>query len=70
MNQVGIATTEVAYLADALMALEILERTAAAVLDALRPAATTEEVVRSAAETLGVPEQLVIGHLLRVSCAR
>jgi len=121
MNQVAIATTEVAYLADALMALEILERypiqycydvlghratldrlamlrreryvgahfpptqdltpllaanranlerTAAAVLDALRPAATTEEVVRGAAEALGVPPMDPPAYLLHAAAVK
>lgn len=121
MNQVAIATTEVAYLADALMALEILERypiqycydmlghratldrlamlrrewyvgahfpptqdltpllaanranlerTAAAVLDALRPAATTEEVVRGAAEALGVPPMDPPAYLLNAAAVK
>jgi glyoxylase-like metal-dependent hydrolase (beta-lactamase superfamily II) len=121
MNQVAIATTEVAYLADALMAPEILERypiqycydvlghratlerlatlqrdwyvgahfpptqdlqpllaanranlerTAAAVLDALRPAATTEEVVRGAAEALGVPPMDPPAYLLNAAAVK
>jgi glyoxylase-like metal-dependent hydrolase (beta-lactamase superfamily II) len=121
MNQVAIATTEVAYLADALMALEILERypiqycydvlghretldrlaglrrdwyvgahfpptqdlrplleanranlerTAAAVLDALRPAASTEEVVRSAAEALNVPPMDPAAYLLNAAAVK
>jgi glyoxylase-like metal-dependent hydrolase (beta-lactamase superfamily II) len=121
MNQVAVATTEVAYLADALMAPEILERypiqycydvlghratlnrlavlrrdwyvgahfppmqdltpllaanranlerTAAAVLDALRPAATTEEVVRSAAEALGVPPMDPPAYLLNAAAVK
>jgi len=121
MNQVAVATTEVAYLADALMAPEILERypiqycydvlghratlnrlailrrdwyvgahfppmqdltpllaanranlerTAAAVLDALRPAATTEEVVHSAAEALGVPPMDPPAYLLNAAAVK
>jgi glyoxylase-like metal-dependent hydrolase (beta-lactamase superfamily II) len=121
MNQVAVATTEVAYLADALMAREILERypiqycydvlehrqtlerlanfrkdwyvgahfpptqdlppllaanranlerTAASVLDALRPAATTEEVVRSAAEALGVPPMDPPAYLLNAAAVK
>jgi len=121
MNQVALATAEVAYLADALMAPEILERypiqycydvlghretlerlttlrkdwyvgahfpptqdlrplllanraslarTAAAVLDALRPAASTEEVVRSTAETLGVPPMDPPAYLLNAAAVK
>ena len=121
MNQVAIATAEVAYLADALMAPEILERypiqycydvlghretlerltnlrkdwyvgahfpptqdlsplleanrsnlerTAAAVLDALRPAASTEEVVRSVAEALGVPPMDPPAYLLSAAAVK
>lgn len=121
MNQVAIATTEVAYLADALMAPEILERypiqycydvlghretlerlgnlrrdwyvgahfsptqdleplleanranlerTAAAVLEALRPAASTEEIVRSAAEVLAVPPMDPAAYLLNAAAVK
>ena len=121
MNQVAIATTEVAYLADALMAQEILERypiqycydvlghretlerlaglrkdwyvgahfpptqdlrplleanranlerTAATVLDALRPAASTEEVVRSTAGALGVPPMDPAAYLLNAAAVK
>lgn len=121
MNQVAIATGEVAYLADALMAPEILarypiqycydvlahrqtldrlgtlrkdwyvgahfpptqdlaplleanranlERTASAVLEALRPAASTEEVVRAAAEALGVPPMDPAAYLLNAAAVK
>ncbi len=121
MNQVALATAEVAYLADALMAPEILERypiqycydvlehratlerlttlrkdwyvgahfpptqdlrplfeanranlerTAAAVLDALRSAASTEEVVRTTAETLGVPPMDPPAYLLNAAAVK
>ncbi|MFI5339106.1 MAG: MBL fold metallo-hydrolase [Candidatus Methylomirabilales bacterium] len=121
MNQVALATAEVAYLADALMAPEVLERypiqycydvlghretlerlttlrkdwyvgahfpptqdlrplleanrtnlerTAAAVLDALRPTASTEEVVRSAAEALGVPPMDPPAYLLNAAAVK
>jgi glyoxylase-like metal-dependent hydrolase (beta-lactamase superfamily II) len=121
MNQVVIATTETAYLADALMAPEILERypiqycydvlghrstlerlaslrkdwyvgahfaptqdlrpllqanranlerTAAAVLAALQPAASTEEVVRHAAEALGVPPMDPPAYLLNAAAVK
>ncbi len=121
MNQVAIATAEVAYLADALMAPEILDRypiqycydvlghretlerlaslrrdwyvgahfpptqdlrslleanranlarTATAVLDALRPAASTEEVVCSAARALGVPPMDPAAYLLNAAAVK
>jgi glyoxylase-like metal-dependent hydrolase (beta-lactamase superfamily II) len=121
MNQVAIATTEVAYLADALMAPEILERypiqycydvlahretlerlanlrkdwyvgahfpptqdlrslvevnratlarTAAAVLDALRPAASTEEIVQGVADSLGVPPMDPAAYLLNAAAIK
>ncbi len=121
MNQVALATTEVAYLGDALMAPEILERypiqycydvlahrdtlerlaslrkawyvgahfpptqdltslleanranlvrTAAAVLDALTPAATTEEAVRNTAETLAVPPMDPPAYLLNAAAVK
>ncbi len=121
MNQVAIVTAEVAYLADALMAPQILERypiqycydvlghrdtlerlaslrkawyvgahfpptqdlaplleanranlarTAEAVLEALRPAASTEEVVRTAAGALGVPPMDPAAYLLNAAAVK
>jgi glyoxylase-like metal-dependent hydrolase (beta-lactamase superfamily II) len=121
INQVAIATTEVAYLADVLMAPEILERypiqycydvlghretlerlgnlrkdwyvgahfpptqdlrslldanranlarTATAVLDALRPAASTEEVVGRVAQALGVPPMDPAAYLLNAAAIK
>lgn len=121
INQVAIATAEVAYLADALMAPEILERypiqycydvlahratldrlatlgrvwyvgahfpptedlapllavnranlerTAAAVLDALSPAATTEEVVHRVAGRLDVPPMDPPAYLLNAAAIK
>ncbi len=121
MNQVAIATAEVAYLADALMAPEILERypiqycydvlehratldrltglgrewyvgahfpptqdlrplldanranlqrTATAVLDALSPTASTEEVVRTVAGALAVPPMDPPAYLLNAAAIK
>ncbi|MBI2562851.1 MAG: MBL fold metallo-hydrolase [candidate division NC10 bacterium] len=121
MNQVAILTPEVAFLADALMAPDILERypiqycydvlahratlerlagfrrdwyvgahfpptqdltplfdanranldrTAAAVLEALQSAASTEEVVRTVAESLGVPPMDPAAYLLNAAAVK
>lgn len=47
-----------------------LDRTAAAVLEALQPTASTEEVVRSVAESLGVPPMDPAAYLLNAAAVK